>query len=93
VALYDYLCVGCGPFEISRPLGTAGPREICPICGRTAERAYGAPAVTSPRSAANRAREAADRSANEPQVLSGQLPRAASRPRTPNPVHAKLPRP
>ncbi|MDQ3864775.1 MAG: zinc ribbon domain-containing protein [Actinomycetota bacterium] len=93
MALYDYLCKECGPFEVSRPLGTAGPREGCPICGRTAGRTYGPPAVTSPRSALNRAREAADRSAHEPRVLSGPPPRAARRPHSPNPLHAKLPRP
>jgi putative FmdB family regulatory protein len=93
VALYNYLCVECGPFEVSLPIGTAGPDEGCPICGRPAGRKYTAPAVTSPRSALNRAREAADKSAHEPQILSGPPPRTASRRRSSNPLHAKLPRP
>ena len=93
MALYDYLCTKCGPFEASRPLGTAGPREDCPICGRTAGRAYSAPAVTSPGSAINRVREAADRSAHEPRIVPDPPPRAARSTRPPNPLHAKLPRP
>ena len=93
MALYDYLCAGCDPFEVSRPIGAAGPREGCPYCGSPAERTYSPPAVTSPRSAPNRAREEAARSAHEPRVVSGPPPRAALRPRSPNPLHAKLPRP
>jgi putative FmdB family regulatory protein len=93
VALYDYLCVGYGPFEVSRPIGTAGPREGCPNCGRAAARTYGAPAVTSPRSAVNRAREAAEGSAHEPRVVSDPPPRAARCKGRPNPLHAELPRP
>ena len=93
VALYDYLCAGCGPFEVSRPIGTASPREGCFTCGRPAERTYSPPAVTSPRSALNRAKETADRSAHEPQALSGPPPRSAHRPRSPNPLHLKLPGP
>src|SRR5215212_8570131 len=93
VALYDYLCAGCGPFEVSRPIGTAGPRESCSTCGRPAERTYSPPAVTSPQSALNRARETADRSAHEPRITSGPPPRTARRQRSPNPLHVKLPRP
>lgn len=93
MALYDYLCVGCGPFEVRRPIGTAGTRESCPDCGRPAERKYGPPAVTSPRSALKRARETAERSAHEPEVLRGSPPRAVRRQRSPNPLHTKLPRP
>ena len=93
MALYDYLCAECGPFEVSLPIGTAGPREGCPVCGRPAARTYGAPAVTSPRSALNHAREEADRSAHEPRVLSGPPSRTAFDQRSPNPLHAKLPRP
>ena len=93
MALYDYLCAECGPFEISLAFGTAGRRESCIICGRSAERTYNPPVVTSPRSALNRAKETADRSAHEPQIVTGPLPRTASRRRSPNPLHTKLPRP
>jgi putative FmdB family regulatory protein len=94
VALYDYLCARCGPFEVSWPIGTAGPREGCPNCGRPAGRTYSVPAVISPaRSALNRAREAAERSAHEPRIVSVPPPRATGRKRQPNPLHAKLPRP
>jgi putative FmdB family regulatory protein len=93
VVLYDYLCKNCGPFEVSRPIGTPGPSEGCPICGCPAGRMYSAPAVTSPRSAANRAREAAEGSAHEPRMVSNPPPRAARRTRPTNPLHAKLPRP
>jgi putative FmdB family regulatory protein len=93
VALYDYLCAECSSFEVRRQIGTAAPRENCPICGRPSERKYSAPAITSPRSALNRAKETADRSAHEPQIVTGPLPRTASRRRSPNPLHTKLPRP
>lgn len=93
MALYDYLCAECGPFEVSRPIGTAGQRESCPECGQPAERTYSAPAVTSPGSAVGRAREAAERSAHEPGLVNGTPPRAARQPGSTNPLHAKLPRP
>jgi putative FmdB family regulatory protein len=93
VVLYQYLCAGCGPFEVSRPIGTAGPREGCPACGRLAARTFSTPALTSPRSAPNRVREAADRSAHEPRLVSGPPPRAARSRRSFNPLHVKLPRP
>ncbi|WP_160309610.1 FmdB family zinc ribbon protein [Rubrobacter aplysinae] len=93
MALYDYYCEDCGAFELRRPIGSAGPHESCPSCGSLAERVYSPPAVTSPRSDVNRAREAADRSAHEPRVLNGAPPRGVGRPRSTNPLHGRLPRP
>ena len=93
MVLYDYLCAGCGAFEVRRPIGTARTREGCPGCGRPGERTYGPPAVTSPRSALNRARETDERSAHEPRVLGGPPPRTVLGRRRPNPLHARLPKP
>lgn len=93
MALFDYLCAECGPFEISRPIGTAESFEHCPACGHLAERTYSAPAVTSPGSALSRARDAAERSAHEPGVVNGTPPRTARQPKSTNPLHARLPRP
>jgi putative FmdB family regulatory protein len=91
VALYDYRCDTCGSFEVFRPLGAAREQENCPECGSLSGRRFGTGGLTAPASPARQAWEAAARTASEPGV-SGPPP-ARPRPRSTNPLHARLPRP
>jgi putative FmdB family regulatory protein len=93
VALYEYACRSCGPFEVRRALGSAPGEEACPRCGAPAARVFGAPAIASPGSPLARAREAAERSAHEPAVVRGAPPPDRRVRRSANPLHANLPRP
>lgn len=93
VASYEYACERCGPFELERPIATAAAQEPCPRCGAVAPRRFTAPALTAPRAPRRRAREAADRSAHEPEVVAAPPPRPRAAPPPANPLHARLPRP
>jgi putative FmdB family regulatory protein len=49
MALYDYGCAGCGPFELRADAASAGAPAPCPGCGALCARVYAAPAMRSPR--------------------------------------------
>jgi putative FmdB family regulatory protein len=94
VAIYRYRCAGCGPFDVSRPIGTAGPAEPCASCGGEAPRVFTPPLVTRTSRPLARAYDAQEASAHEPRVVSrppAAPPRAPAPPADPR--HAQLPRP
>jgi putative FmdB family regulatory protein len=93
VAIYQYRCAQCGPFEVTRPIGTAVPAEPCADCGDPAARVYTPPMLArTPRPLA-RALNAAEASAHEPRVVD-RVPPARRAPAPPaDPRHALLPRP
>ncbi|MFE3196453.1 FmdB family zinc ribbon protein [Embleya sp. NPDC055664] len=90
MATYVYRCADCGDFELTRPLGEAGPSERCPACAEPGRRVW-----TAPRLAGNgvrmRAAAAEERSAHAPTVTSGPPPRPGVR-APGDPRHARLPR-
>ncbi|MCV2487901.1 zinc ribbon domain-containing protein [Geodermatophilus sp. YIM 151500] len=92
MASYQYRCATCGPWEVRRPIGTAGGTDECPTCGGPGRREYTPPllARTSPAMAAARLREETSR--DEPAVTSGPPPRPPSR-RPRDPRWSTLPRP
>jgi hypothetical protein len=87
MAVYQYRCAGCGPFEVARPRGAAGRSRRRGGCGGTA------PTLTrTPRPPA-RALTAQAAGAYEPRVTD-RVPPAARRPAFPaGPRHAVLPDP
>lgn len=93
MARYDYMCGQCGVFEVVRPIDAPVGEHGCATCGGTATRVFTPPAITSPRSAMRRMRDAAELRPHEPMVRHGlpAPPRRNTRP--PNPLHARLPRP
>jgi putative FmdB family regulatory protein len=95
VTLYSYRCPVCGSFDSSFPIGTAPDRVGCPECSTPSARQFTAPRIGHGSSGYGRAIERAESSADQPRVVTGQLPGAARRPvrMTRNPLHAKLPRP
>ncbi|CNE32000.1 putative regulatory protein%2C FmdB family [Mycobacterium tuberculosis] len=93
VATYRYRCAECGPFDVVRPIGTAGDAERCASCGGEASRVFTAPLVARMPRPLARALGAQEASAHEPRVV-GRVPDAPRRPAPPpDPRHARLPRP
>jgi putative FmdB family regulatory protein len=96
VAGYDYRCDRDGVFEVTRPLGSAPPSTACPVCGREAGRVFSAPMLTSSPRALVAAIDHAEKSRDEPEVVTS-LPPADPRKRTPvlplTPTLRRLPRP
>ncbi|MFI0351250.1 FmdB family zinc ribbon protein [Actinomadura sp. 9N407] len=91
MATYQYRCAGCGPFEISRPIGTAEPAEPCADCGDPAARVFTPPLLARTSRPLSRALRAQEASAHEPEVVRRE---PMARPKPPaDPRHALLPRP
>ena len=93
MTLYEYTCARCGSFEIALPIGTAPAAARCAACGAEAPRRFSAPSLPASGASLRRAREAAERSAYEPVVTAGPPASPRVRPRPPNPLQARLPRP
>ena len=94
--IYEYRCPACSIFEVISPMGAASDLQSCPTCGHLARRKMSVPNLSKTGSAAFQLIDSSERSASEPQVVSGALPGNPKRPRQPftsNPLHSKLPRP
>ena len=96
MALYEFACPGCGPVEAYLPMGSAPEGIACPECGGRAARVFSAPYLSISGRAAFKLIDSTERSAHEPQVVTGALPQT-TRDRTAtittHPLHRKLPRP
>ena len=93
---YRYRCVVDGVFDLSRPMGTAGPRARCPDCDSEAARVFSAPMLSMAPGALMAAIDSTEKTRDEPEVVSA-IPPQWIRPRTPadasNPALQRLPRP
>ncbi|MFA1550324.1 FmdB family zinc ribbon protein [Actinomadura chokoriensis] len=93
MAIYLYRCAECGPFDVSRPIGTAGPSEPCASCAGEAPRVFTPPLVARTSRPLARALDAQEAGAHEPRVVE-RVPAAPRGPAPPaDPRHALLPRP
>ena len=98
MAIYEYRCDQDGVFEVTRPLGTAPESVTCSVCGSEARRVLSLPMIRcgSRRNALSAAIEHAEKSRDEPDVVTS-LPSTGARRRTPvlplTPTLARLPRP
>ncbi|MEJ3750370.1 FmdB family zinc ribbon protein [Actinomycetes bacterium KLBMP 9797] len=95
MALYEYACAQCGPFDVRLTIGAAPDRYRCPGCERSARRVFSPPML---RQVASRPLgallEQEEQSRDAPDVVSRVPPRSARRPLPPqNPMLAQLPRP
>ena len=96
MALYEFACPGCRPVEAFFPMGWAPESIACPHCGGRAARVFSAPYLSISGRAAFKLIDSTERSAHEPQVVTGALPqttRGGTVTITPHPLHRKLPRP
>lgn len=92
MALYEYRCPECGLFEIPRRMGAAPATCTCAQCGAAARRAYSAPLVNrTPRPLAD-ALTRADKSRDEPEVVTAIPGRRPDRRPRGDPRLKRLPR-
>lgn len=87
MAVYEYRCPECGVFEAEHAMGTAPPWDDCATCGSIARRAYSAPNLSRTPRALAEALTRAEKSRDEPEVVSSVPPRRRTRP-TPAPAPA-----
>ena len=96
MARYEFACPGCGPTETDYPMGLAPESIACPECGGRAARVFSAPYLSISGPAAFKLIDSTQRSAHEPQVITGALPQTARKHAptiTHHPLHRRLPRP
>jgi putative FmdB family regulatory protein len=96
VAIYEYRCDDDGVFEITRPLGTPLKSMACPVCRKEARRVFSKPMLSVAPPALVAAIDHAEKSRDEPEVVTS-LPPTGARKRTPvvplTPTLRRLPRP
>ncbi|WP_089205899.1 FmdB family zinc ribbon protein [Streptosporangium subroseum] len=91
MAIYEYLCPACGPFDVRLPIGTAPLSRGCSTCERGARRVFSPPNISRTHPALSAALDRDEQSREAPAVVSS-LP-VRRRPRPPHPALARLPRP
>ena len=96
MAIYEYQCDGDGIVEATHPIGTAPASVTCPVCGREARRVYSAPMISSLPPGLVGAIDHAEKTRDEPDVVTSLPPKPANQ-RTPvlplTPTLRRLPRP
>jgi putative FmdB family regulatory protein len=96
MAIYEYRCDQDGVFEVMRAIGTAPASIACPVCEREARRIFSKPMLTSTPSGLAAAIDHAEKTRDEPDLVTS-LPPAGARRRTPvlplTPTLRRLPRP
>lgn len=92
---YSYRCAACGAFELTMSMAELSDDVDCPECGARAARAFGLPGLRGLDDGLRRGLDAAERSADAPQVVSALpgRPRRRATPITTDPRHRRLPRP
>jgi predicted nucleic acid-binding Zn ribbon protein len=93
---YRYRCESDGVFDVSQPMGTAEARARCPECDSASGRVYAVPMLSVGSSGYLAALDHAEKSRDQPDVVSALPPRRGG-PRTPlappNPALRRLPKP
>jgi putative FmdB family regulatory protein len=69
VPIYAFICEGCGPFELVRPVAEASTAAACPTCGTEARRVFTPPGLALLARPARRALDLEEKSAHEPDVV------------------------
>lgn len=96
MAIYEYRCDRDGLFDVTRPLGTAPESVTCTVCSSEATRVFSTPMLFRGSRALLAAIDHAEKSRDEPDVVTS-LPPTGARRRTPviplTPTLQRLPRP
>ncbi len=96
MAVYEYRCERDGVLEVIRPMGTAPESITCPACRREAQRVFSKPMLSSAPRALVAAIDRAEKTRDEPDLVTALPPRGARR-QTPvlplTPTLRRLPRP
>ncbi|MPZ67715.1 MAG: zinc ribbon domain-containing protein [Pseudonocardiaceae bacterium] len=80
MAIYEYRCARCGVFEITRAMGSARRSHTCVHCGTEARRSFSVPHLNQPSTPLNRAIARAEKSRDEPEVVTRVPPQESRRP-------------
>ncbi len=67
--IYDFICAGCGPYEVRRPMAQAGALTPCPNCGGQGQRVFTPPGLALLARPLRRALDLEEKSAHEPDVV------------------------
>ena len=96
MATYEYRCDQDGVVEVARPLGTAPESIACPLCTSEARRVFSKPMLSFAPRALVAAIDQAEKTRDEPDLVTS-LPPTDARRRTPvlplTPTLRRLPRP
>lgn len=95
MAIYEFTCDEHGGIELETVIGTAPPALPCPDCGGRARRVFSAPMLGRLPRAMTTALENAERSGDEPDVVTSPPPRAGrpgQQQYTHDPTHQRLPK-
>jgi putative FmdB family regulatory protein len=96
MAIYEYRCGADGPFEVMRAIGTAPTSVACPVCASPSRRVWSAPMTTLVAPGLAAALDHAEKTRDEPDVVTSIPPRPRHQ-RTPvlplTPTLRRLPRP
>lgn len=79
MATYVFRCPDCSVFEVIQPMTSLTPTHPCPSCTGESPRVFTAPHLATTPAALHRAIDAADASAEAPQVVRS-IPDGAPRP-------------
>lgn len=94
MALYQYKCPDCGPFDTVHPMGAAPQQALCPSCGGGSSRVFSPPMLTTTSPRLNALLSQEEKSREAPDVVRGVPPARGRAPAPPsNPLHAQLPKP
>lgn len=96
MAVYQFTCDEHGAIELETAIGTAPQALECPDCGERARRVFSAPMLGRLPRATTTAVERAERTSDEPDVVTSIPPRTgrtAAQRYTHNPAHRRLPKP
>jgi putative FmdB family regulatory protein len=69
VPVYAFMCDGCGPFDLVRPMAEASSAVACPTCGARARRVFTPPGLALLATPVRRALDLEEKSAHEPEVV------------------------
>lgn len=69
MAIYEYRCPLCGVFEVARAMGSAAASHECAHCASEARRVYSVPRVNRAATPLTAALARAERSQDEPEVV------------------------
>ncbi|NDL59691.1 FmdB family zinc ribbon protein [Phytoactinopolyspora mesophila] len=93
MALYEYRCAGCGIFEVARAMGSAPSSHPCARCGSDARRSFSIPHVNRAPTPLRKALDRAEKSRDEPAVVTRVPPQRDRQPGRQDPRRKHLPTP
>ena len=96
MASYEFRCDDDGLFDVQAPMGSAGSVAACPACGSDGARVFSVPMLALADRRLVAAIDRADKSREEPEVVTALPPsgrRPTRRAAPPNPALKRLPRP